>query len=152
MIPAARYAHTNLIARDWTRLAEFYRRVFGCQVIPPERDLSDPSLAAATGVPGAALRGVHLRLPGHGVDGPTLEIFTYAALAPAPPPAVIRPGFGHIAFAVPSVEDARAEVIEAGGQAVGDVVTTTIADGRQMTWCYVTDPEGNVIELQRSGG
>jgi SAM-dependent methyltransferase len=27
-------------------------------------------------------------------------------------------------------------------------VTVTVADGAQVTWCYVTDPEGNVIELQ----
>ncbi len=26
-----------------------------------------------------------------------------------------------------------------------------IADGSTVTWCYVTDPEGNLIELQNSG-
>ena len=26
----ARYAHTNLIARDWRRLVDFYQTVFGC--------------------------------------------------------------------------------------------------------------------------
>ena len=34
----ARYAHTNLIARDWRRLSDFYVRVFGCVPVPPERD------------------------------------------------------------------------------------------------------------------
>jgi catechol-2,3-dioxygenase len=28
------------------------------------------------------------------------------------------------------------------------VVTLTAGDGRRVTWCYVTDPEGNIIELQ----
>jgi catechol-2,3-dioxygenase len=27
-------------------------------------------------------------------------------------------------------------------------VTLQTADGRLVTWCYLTDPEGNIIELQ----
>jgi hypothetical protein len=27
-------------------------------------------------------------------------------------------------------------------------VTLTTATGARVTWCYVTDPEGNIIELQ----
>jgi predicted enzyme related to lactoylglutathione lyase len=148
VIQAARYVHTNLIARDWRRLADFYQSVFGCVPVPPERDLSGPTLEAGTGVPGATLAGIHLRLPGAGADGPTLELFSYSRLADGPAHAVNRPGFAHIAFAVASVDDARAEVLAAGGQAVGGVVETTIANGARVTWCYVTDPEGNIVELQ----
>jgi predicted enzyme related to lactoylglutathione lyase len=54
----------------------------------------------------------------------------------------------HIAFEVDDVQAARDEVLAAGGAAVGEVVTTN-AGPRSVTWCYVTDPEGNVIELQR---
>jgi len=82
MIASAKYAHTNLVARDWRSLARFYQDVFGCEPVPPERDYSGPDLAAGTGIPGAKLRGVHLRLPGHGADGPTLEVFQYSDLAP----------------------------------------------------------------------
>lgn len=148
----ARYVHTNLIARDWRALAAFYERVFGCVPVPPERDLSGPALEAGTAIPGARLRGAHLRLPGHGADGPTLEIFSYEPAAPADaePARVDRPGLRHLAFAVDDVEAARAEVLAAGGRAVGAVVTTA-AGGRSVAWCYVTDPEGNVIELQRWG-
>jgi predicted enzyme related to lactoylglutathione lyase len=71
-----------------------------------------------------------------------------ARLADGPTPAVNRPGFGHIAFAVDSVPDARAEVLAAGGQSIGEIVALTTAVGRQVTWCYVTDPEGNIVELQ----
>jgi predicted enzyme related to lactoylglutathione lyase len=149
MIEGARYIHTNLVARDWQALARFYEAVFGCTVVPPERDLAGPQLEAGTGVPGSTLRGVHLRLPGVGAGGPTLEVFTYSRLADGPAPAVNRPGFGHIAFAVSSVPDARRAVLAAGGRAVGEIVTLTIAGGSRVTWCYVTDPEGNVIELQR---
>jgi predicted enzyme related to lactoylglutathione lyase len=148
MIPGARYLHTNLIAKDWRALAEFYRTVFGCVPVPPERDFSGPTLEAGTGVRGATLQGIHLRLPGNGVDGPTLEVFGYSRLADGPAPAVNRPGFAHIAFAVASVEDARAQVLAAGGHPVGEVVTLTTADGARITWCYVSDPEGNIVELQ----
>jgi predicted enzyme related to lactoylglutathione lyase len=146
MIEGARFVHTNLIARDWRRLADFYESVFGCVPVPPERNLSGPQLESGTGVPGATLAGKHLRLPGAG--GPTLEIFSYSRIADGPAPAVNRPGFAHIAFAVASVADARAAVLAAGGAAVGDIVTMTITGGGRVTWCYVTDPEGNIIELQ----
>ena len=149
MIRGARYAHTNLIARDWRKLAAFYQQLFGCEPVPPERDYAGPALEAGTGVPGARLRGIHLRLPGHGPDGPTLEIYTYVPEKEASAPAVNRPGFGHLAFEVDSVPDARAEVLAAGGRAVGDVVTLTTSVGSRVTWCYVTDPEGNILELQR---
>lgn len=62
----ARFAHINLIARDWQRLARFYEEVFGCVLVPPERDFSGLWLESATGVPGAHIRGAHLRLPGFG--------------------------------------------------------------------------------------
>jgi predicted enzyme related to lactoylglutathione lyase len=148
VIPGSRYSHTNLVARDWRSLAGFYESMFGCIPVPPERDYSGPELEAGTGVPGAALRGVHLRLPGHGPQGPTLEIYSYDPPADGPAPAVDRPGFAHVSFEVDSVADARRMVIEAGGNPVADIVTLTTATGRRVTWCYVTDPEGNIVELQ----
>jgi len=148
VIEGARYSHTNLIARDWRLLAGFYQSVLGCELVPPERDYAGLALEAGTGVAGATLAGVHLRLPGHGPSGPTLEIYAYSHYADGPPPAVNRPGFAHLAFEVAAVEEARREILEAGGQAVGEVVTLTTAAGTRVTWCYVTDPEGNIIELQ----
>ena len=149
MIANARYAHTNLVARDWRALAGFYESVFGCVFVPPERDYSGADLEAGTGVPGASLAGAHLRLPGHGDDGPTLEIYSYTPTSDdGSRPAVDRPGFAHLAFEVPSVPEARAQVLAAGGAPVGEIVTLTTAAGRRVTWCYVTDPEDNVLELQ----
>jgi len=148
MIEGIRYVHINLIAQDWRALAHFYESVLGCTVVPPIRDFPAHAVEAGTGVPGASLSGVHLRLPGHGDEGPTIEIFTYSH-QPAPLAiAANRPGFAHIAFAVSAVPQACAEVIAAGGKPVGEIVTVTTAAGTQITWCYVTDPEGNIIELQ----
>ena len=98
----ARFAHVNLIARDWQRLVQFYTTVFGCILVPPERDFQGAELDAGTGngLKGARLRGAHFRLPGGGGQGPTLEIFTYVQLEPSSPAAANRPGFGHIAFQV----------------------------------------------------
>jgi predicted enzyme related to lactoylglutathione lyase len=148
LIAGAKYSHTNLIARDWRSLARFYQDVFGCVPVPPERDFSGRDLEAGTGVQGARVQGVHLRLPGHGSDGPTLEVFEYSESASEIEAAVNRPGFAHIAFSVASVPDARAEILSHGGASVGEIVTLVTTTGAAVTWCYVTDPEGNIIELQ----
>ena len=144
----AKYVHTNLIAEDWRALTAFYQQLFGCIPVLPERDLQGEKLAAGTGIPGAHLRGVHLRLPGYGDNGPTLEIFNYNILENRSETAVNRPGFGHIAFSVDDVAAAQKAVLDAGGHAVGDIVTLQVATGAKVTWCYVSDPEGNIIELQ----
>jgi predicted enzyme related to lactoylglutathione lyase len=145
---AAHYVHTNLVASNWRALARFYQEVFGCTPAPPERDYGGSALEVGTGLAGARLRGVHLRLPGHGETGPTLEIFEYEPAGARQPFAINRPGYGHIAFEVQDVAAAQRAVLAAGGRTVGEVVTLTTADGRRVTWCYVADPEGNAIELQ----
>jgi len=148
----ARFGHVNLVARDWRMLSAFYQRVLGCVPVPPERDYQGPLLAACTGVAGAALRGVHLRLPGLGPEGPTLEIYEYEPSLWALPAAANRPGFAHIAFAVADVAAARDVILREGGSTVGEIVTTGTSDGRYVTWTYVTDPEGNIVELQSWSG
>jgi predicted enzyme related to lactoylglutathione lyase len=148
----ARFGHVNLIARDWRSLASFYERVFGCEMVPPERDYRGPEVSAGSGVPEAALRGVHLRLPGGLADGPTLEIYQYERELEAPRPAANRRGFGHVAFAVDDVAAARSVVLAEGGREVGEIVTLVTSDRRRVTWTYVTDPEGNMLELQSWSG
>jgi glyoxylase I family protein len=143
-----RFVHSNLIARDWQRLAQFYQEVFGCRPVPPERHYAGSDLERGTGVRGSELHGVHLRLPGYGENGPTMEIYTYNVLQEGGLPAVNRPGFGHIAFSVDDVPEARQAILTAGGGSVGEVVTLQLATGARVTWCYMRDPEGNIIELQ----
>lgn len=148
MIEGARYLHTNLVARDWRELARFYQAVLGCEPASPEMAYSGQALEAGTGIEGAALTGIHLRLPGGGGDGPTLEICSFAEPADGPAPTVDRPGLAHLAFLVPSVEAARREALVAGATEAGEVVTITTAAGTYITWCYVADPEGSIVELQ----
>jgi len=146
---SARFAHANIVASDFEALAAFYQQVFGCERLEPVRDLSAPWLARATGVPNARLRGVHLRLPGHGATGPTLEIFQYEPALERAPAAANRPGLGHLAFEVDDVSAHRRAVVAAGGHDLGETVTASIEGAGPITFVYLTDPEGNIIELQR---
>jgi predicted enzyme related to lactoylglutathione lyase len=152
MTTNARFVHTNLVARDWKRLARFYEQVFGCTPVPPERDLSGQWLDEATGLSSAHIRGIHLRLPGYGDTGPTLEIFQYTPEMNPSTPAANRPGFGHIAFAVEDVEATRQAVLAASGGELGKVVSVEVASAGTITFAYLTDPEGNIIEVQRWHG
>ena len=145
----ARFVHTNLIAQDWNKLAQFYQQVFDCTPVPPERDLAGQWVEDATGVTNAKIRGIHLRLPGHGDDGPTLEILQYNRHERRLRPAANRPGFQHIAFAVDDVEGAQDAVIAAGGGRLGKIVSVEIPGAGRVTVIYLTDPEGNIVEVQR---
>jgi len=149
MAISAEFAHLNIIAYDWRRLARFYEDVFGCEPLPPVRDLEGRWLENATGVPGARIRGIHLRLPGHGAEGPTLEIFSYSYAPDRPTTAVNRPGLVHIAFRVDDVAEALEAVLASGGGRIGDIVSADVPGAGTLTFCYATDPEGNILELQR---
>ncbi len=144
-----RYAHTNLIANDWKRLQDFYVQVFGCEPISSERDHKGPTFEALTGLPGGSFQGRHLRLPGHGERGPTLEIFQTNQNDPSLPSRLVRPGFAHLAFEVPDVAAKREELLRWGGRDIGQLVTLDIPGAGKLTLIYMTDPEGNIIELQR---
>lgn len=147
-IEGARFGHVNVTTSDWRRLAAFYRDLFGCDIVPPERDYRGSDLEAATRVAGAHLTGAHLRLPGHGDTGPTIEIYQYDTVEPSRAPRVDRSGWGHIAFQVPDVLAALDEVVAGGGDRFGEVVTLTTSSGSRVTWCYAVDPDGNLFELQ----
>ncbi len=149
MAGTARFAHVNIVAEDWRRLANFYEQVLGCVRVPPQRDLKGRWLEEGTGIPRAEIQGMHLRLPGYGENGPTLEIFQYSQEADRPDSALNRPGLAHIAFAVDDVEAARDAVLAAGGSTVGKIVSLPVRGAGRVTFAYVTDPEGNIIELQR---
>ncbi len=144
-----RYAHTNLVADDWLTMVEFYRDVFDCHPVGAERDHHGPHVDALTGLKDARCKGVHLRLPGFGDNGPTLEVFQYERNAPQPAKAANLPGFAHIAFQVEDVEKKREQVLARGGADLGKVQTIDIPGAGRLTLTYLTDPEGNIIELQR---
>lgn len=145
----ARFVHTNIVARDWKLLSHFYVEVFGCKPKPPARNLRGDWLDRATSLKDAAIRGIHLRLPGYGKESPTLEIFQYSRVTGRTTKVVNRPGFAHIAFSVNNVSKALKKVVENGGSSVGEIVRITIKGAGKIEFVYARDPEGNIIELQK---
>ena len=144
----AKYVHTNIISEDWKNLARFYETVFGCKRVLPERNMSGPWIEDGTGVPNAQVQGAHLRLPGYGDSGPTLEIFQYNIGEQGTRKKINETGLAHIAFLVEDVAKALKEVIANGGSQLGKIVTKYIAEVGTLTFVYVRDPDGNIVELQ----
>lgn len=145
------YAHTNLVAKDWISLAQFYIDVFQCKLKLPERDLSGKWLDDVTALPDAHLKGAHLILPGFGDEGtgPTLELFQYAEVAQNESKRANNEGFSHIAFAVDDVDECAALIIKHGGGLLGEIVDTYIDGVGNINFAYAHDPEGNIVEIQK---
>jgi predicted enzyme related to lactoylglutathione lyase len=143
-----KYSHTNLIAMDWKRLAKFYTDVFGCEQIGPLRVLYGEKVAGGTGVENAQLEGVHLKLPGYGSQGPTLEIFQYLETRDREMAYANSKGLTHIAFEVSDIDDICSKVIKSGGWMLGKLVSQVIEDVGICTFVYVRDPDRNIIEIQ----
>ena len=58
------------------------------------------------------------------------------------------PGFSHIAFAVDDVRGVARNVLAHGGSAIGQLTVRDIPNVGVLTFQYLADPEGNIIELQ----
>jgi predicted enzyme related to lactoylglutathione lyase len=127
------FAHVNIAAQNWRALANFYIDVFGCEPAGPERDLS---------------KGQHLRLPGHGPEGPTLEIFQYEAMEPRPDMHANTPGLTHLCFRMDDVAACAERFIQRGGSPVGPLTVSEVAGVGTLTFQYMRDPEGNIVEIQ----
>ena len=143
-----KYVHTNIISKDWRKLVEFYTQTFDCKIIPPIRQQSGSWLSQGTGVKNAKLRGAHLLLPGHGENGPTLEIYEYAEIVPQEPIVPNQRGLGHLAFEVDNVAVIVAKLKQYGGSTFGQITSRTIEGVGIITFVYARDPDGNLIEVQ----
>lgn len=142
------YRHTNINAKDWKALCEFYEKVFGCKPVGPERDLHGEWFDKVTGVKGAHVRGQHIALPGYGEGGPTFEIFTYSIPIGAGAAPINGYGFAHVAFEVEDVEATYQLLLENGGSACGEMVDQYYPSvGKTIKIIYARDPEGNVVEI-----
>ncbi len=143
-----KYSHTNLVASDWRKIARFYIDVFGCVPVGPVRRLSGQSVADGTGLVRPEIEGLHLRLPGYGDDGPTLEVFQYRNFRDAPEKFANSRGFTHVAFEVSDLEAVCAKVIGAGGWLLGKLAKQPVEGVGVCNFVYVRDPDRNIIEVQ----
>jgi catechol 2,3-dioxygenase-like lactoylglutathione lyase family enzyme len=91
---------------------------------------------------------MHLRLPGGGPEGPTLEIYSYDDVGLRPLSMPNETGYGHLAFSVDDVSAAVRDIVDHGGTLLGQIATSTVTGIGDLEVIYVRDPEGNIIELQ----
>lgn len=146
---AFRYVHTNIIAKDWKKLSQFYQNVLHCTPLPDGgRDLKGEWIDRMSGIQSVHIEGEHLLLPGYTEDHPTLEIFSYAQEGEGSSKIINGPGFAHIAFEVDDVRETLEEILAAGGGQVGEVVEAVYPGNIKATFVYAKDIEGNIVELQ----
>jgi len=144
-----RFAHTNIVSTNWKALVDFYIKTFDCKIVPPIRNQCGVWLDKGTGLINAKLEGAHLLLPGHGENGPTLEIYQYQNVQNQNNITPNTKGYGHIAFEVESLETTIEILLKNGGKMNGEVTKRKIEGVGEITFVYARDPEGNLIELQR---
>jgi len=145
---AIKFVHTNIVAQNWEKLAQFYIDVFDCEPIYPERDMSGEWIERITGIKNVHIKGIHLKLPGY-EDGPTLEIFEYKPNDNIDPQNSINNfGFAHVAFHVDDVDKVLDKFLTYGGSKYGQLVEKEMEDLGILTIIYAQDPEGNIVEIQ----
>lgn len=143
-----KYTHTNLIAKNWKKLAQFYIDVFECKPVFPERDLSGEWIDKMTGISDVNICGIHLLLPGF-EEGPTLEIFEYnEKVSTSDNSRINNYGFGHLAFHVEDIDDSIIKILKHGGSKYGELIEKEIKGVGLLRAIYTCDPEGNIIEIQ----
>ncbi|MEQ9619820.1 MAG: VOC family protein [Deltaproteobacteria bacterium] len=145
-----RFAHLSITATDLKKLSEFYMKALGFVPALAEKGFSGEWVEKGTGVKGADFRRIHLRLPGS-EDSPLLEIIQYtetidgASRGPAN-----SAGIRHVAFEVESDENLRKLfdlVIRNGGGKLGEISSHRVEGLGEVSFVYMTDPEGNIVEL-----
>lgn len=143
-----RFAHINIIAKDSEKVIQFYKDVFGCRSNGQKRDLKGELFDKLTGIKNVHIIGEHLVLPGLDENRPTLEIFSYEKMEGSQDHLINAYGFSHIAFEVDHVEETLAKALAHGAHPIGELIKADYPDGRQLTAIYVSDCEGNIVEIQ----
>jgi len=143
-----KFVHTNIIAKDWKKLSQFYQNVFGCKPVGFQRDLSGEWLEQLTGIKNVHLAGEHLALPGYDGNLPTLEIFSYNNNIQEDKNPINGIGIRHIAFEVEDIDAVLQRALKEGGEQLDQKVTKEYPDKRLAVFVYIRDIEGNIIELQ----
>src|SRR5665647_1175429 len=139
-----KYTHTNIIAKDWESLADFYVKTFECVPLLPKRNLTGQWVDDFSGTKNCTIKGIHLALPGYEKGGPTLEIFSYDPENSNDFPKEINGyGYSHLAFEVDDVQAVLDKLLKNGGTQHGKLVNKTYEELGILTAVYACDPEGN---------
>ncbi|KAF0806296.1 glyoxalase/bleomycin resistance protein/dioxygenase [Alcanivorax xiamenensis] len=135
---SVRFIHTNINTSDWVKTVSFYQAAFGTEPTGPKRDYDGDYIGLLTGVPGAAVKGRHVALPGYSAGGPTFEIFTYNLTANHFPRKRDQLGYVMTEFIADDLDNTVRRVINAGGKIEAPMNNTSV---------LVSDPGGNLIRL-----
>ncbi len=144
-----RFLHFSLVARDVVALANFYEGAFGLQKRRPLTRLAGADVGRGIGVMDAQIQSIWLMAAD--ARTPFLEIMQFQDAEVEPAPQVTKPGWSHLAMAVPDIVAAVAAVRMHGGTLQGEIVDFGQSNAPYLV-TYVRDPEGNVIELEQPPG
>ena len=135
------FVQTKIAASDPESLATFYVEALQCSI---RRQLTALGDGARNGV-GASegeIQILVLGLPGI-EEGPDLELITGTGR---------DPGSAMLTFYVEDVASAADRVIGAGGAFRGEITEFEAPNGATFRFVFMTDPEGNVIDLFQAVG
>jgi catechol 2,3-dioxygenase-like lactoylglutathione lyase family enzyme len=137
--------HVGITVKDLEASIRFYHDVLGLQFSnEPSPWFDGEELAAAVGVPGAALRQVSLLL-----GDTTLELLEYKS----PPSETTMPlksnnrGASHVGFLVDDIAAKKAELEAKGVEFYGPVNFVDEGVLAGWRWVYFGDPDGYPLEL-----
>lgn len=127
-------------ASDLDRLVAFYIDALDCRLLVPPTQIPEP-VSLGAGSAGETVQIAVLGLPGF-EDGPTLELIRIGDHGEV--------GQGLLTFYVDDVHEAAERVVGAGGAYKGEIVDIGGPGGRTSRFVFMTDPEGNVVDLVTS--
>jgi glyoxylase I family protein len=146
MLPLQRLTHVGICVSHLERSLRFYRDLLGFtweHALDVEGEPSDQLLR---------LRGTKLRAEYLTRDGVRIELLHFAS--PPAPPRPERPlnqyGLTHLSFRVADM-DAVLGALRAAGERVLDETVLRFPEW-QSAACFITDPDGQLIELVQAPG
>jgi len=135
--------HFALTVSDMERSLPFYRDLFGLDVVS-DREVEGGYVERITGVPAAHVRLVHLS--GFGVRVELVAFLRPAGAARAR--ALPDAGSAHLCFLSDDLEVDAARLREQDVPFLSDgIVTTTSGPNAGGLGVYVSDPDGNAVEI-----
>ncbi len=138
-------AHTGITVVDLERSLSFWRDVLGFDVVLRD-EVAGETLEQITGVRGGAMSLALLDVPG---GGGQIELLEYREPADRrhlrPRPSDV--GSLHVALFVDDIEAVLRDAAAAGWSSNGTPRTMQEGPARGITFLYMTDPDGTIVEL-----
>lgn len=134
-----RFIHVNVVVPNWAAAVDFYEQGLGACAHGCRRDYKGPYIGTLVGIPGAAVRGRHVALPGYPAGGPTFEVFTYADMPTAAPHGPHDAGIALTEFHSRDVAALAQRLLQAGA------VRVPAPDAAAV---LLRDPNGHLLRLR----